>query len=104
MISAKVYYCVHSGWKAFSLLCWRVGYVKEVGVSSCLFRAESHDRHGWEGPAGSFQSHSRVWPLTGALHFGRGRLIHTYTQFTHGECFAYRESVCVCMGVCDVCD
>lgn len=66
---------------------------------------ESHDKHGREGHAGSFQSHSRVWPLTGALHFGRGQLIHTYTHLTHGECFAYRARECVCVGayVCDVC-
>ncbi len=86
----------------FPLLEGRGGYWKEVGVSCCLVCWVTW--HGKEGQARSSQSH-RVWPLTGALRFGRGRLIHTYTHLTHGECFAYRGrvylSVCVC--VCDVC-
>lgn len=70
---------------------------------ACLvaFSAESCDTDGWEGQAGSFQSHSRVWPLSGALHFGRGGDSHTHTHTSHGECFKYQEGmmvsrVCVC--------
>lgn len=59
------------------------------------FSAESCDMDGWEGQAGSFQSHSRVWPLSGALHFGRGGDSHTHTHTSHGECFKYQGRECV---------
>ncbi|XP_016896167.2 septin 9a isoform X6 [Cynoglossus semilaevis] len=57
-----------------------------VGSGCGLLRpTPSHDRPWWEGQgAERLQSHSRIWPLTGGLHVGRGRLGHTYTDFTLG--------------------
>lgn len=66
-----------------------------VGSGCGLLRpTPSHDRPWWEGQgAERLQSHSRIWPLTGGLHVGRGRLGHTYTDFTLGECFTFWQSV-----------
>lgn len=96
------FYCIGSCGGVFSLLFVRrrVGDIWRKWAYGVALRAESHDRHGWEGQAGSFQSHSRVWPLTGALHFDRGQLIHTNTSHTVSALHTGRERKCVCVHVC----
>lgn len=97
--SANIYFLSH--WKLwgcfFPFICQREGrgYLKEVGVWCCL--ACRVTWQAWVGGAGRElpepqQSLASHW--SAALRQGTA---HTHKHFTHGECFAYWQGVCVCV-------